>query len=123
MRKAEFQNHHAREAARLRSLIASATTPAVKARLTEQAEERTSSVWVLRGRGRSRDCSGRLRAPLRGQKNPGPAPRIRYSATLFRVRRSPIIHASYHVRSNADLRFYGRVNRPSGASCPYLTSL
>ena len=39
MRKAEFQNHHAREAARLRSLIAVATTPAVKARLTEQAEE------------------------------------------------------------------------------------
>ena len=39
MRKAEFQNHHARQAARLRSLIASATTPAVKARLTEQAEE------------------------------------------------------------------------------------
>src|SRR4051812_46825264 len=33
-----FQNHHAREA-RLRSLIAVATTPAVKARLTEQAEE------------------------------------------------------------------------------------
>jgi hypothetical protein len=39
MKKVEFQNYHAREAARLRSLIASATTPAVKARLTEQAEE------------------------------------------------------------------------------------
>ena len=39
MRKAEFQNYHAREAAGLRCLIAVATTPAVKARLTEQAEE------------------------------------------------------------------------------------
>jgi len=39
MRKAEFQNYHAREAARLRSLIASTTTPAVKARLIEQAEQ------------------------------------------------------------------------------------
>ena len=39
MKKVEFENYHAREAARLRSLIASATTPAVKARLTEQAEE------------------------------------------------------------------------------------
>jgi hypothetical protein len=39
MKKVEFQNYHAREAARLRSLIAVATTPAVKARLTEQAEE------------------------------------------------------------------------------------
>ena len=39
MRKAEFQNYHARGAARLRSLIAVATTPAVKARLIERAEE------------------------------------------------------------------------------------
>jgi hypothetical protein len=39
MNKVEFQNYHAGEAARLRLLIASATTPAVKARLTEQAEE------------------------------------------------------------------------------------
>ena len=27
---------------------------------------------------------------------------------------SPIIHASYHVRLNANLGFYRRVNRPSG---------
>ena len=39
MKKVEFQNYHAREAARLRLLIASATTPAMKARLTEQAEQ------------------------------------------------------------------------------------
>ena len=39
MRKAEFRNYYAREAARLRLLTASTTTAAVKARLTEQAEE------------------------------------------------------------------------------------
>jgi hypothetical protein len=39
MRQSEFHNFHAREASRLRLLIASATTPAVKSRLIEQAEE------------------------------------------------------------------------------------
>lgn len=35
----EFRNYHEREAARLRRLIASTTTPNVKARLIQQAEE------------------------------------------------------------------------------------
>ena len=39
MNGSEFQAYHAREAARLRRLIANATTPAVKTRLIEQAEE------------------------------------------------------------------------------------
>ena len=34
----EYQAYHEREAARLRRLIANATTPAIKARLIEQAE-------------------------------------------------------------------------------------
>jgi hypothetical protein len=34
-----FRNHHEREAARLRSLIANATTSRVKARLLEEAEK------------------------------------------------------------------------------------
>ena len=36
MRQSDFQASHEREAARLRRLIANATTPAIKARLTEQ---------------------------------------------------------------------------------------
>ena len=39
MNGSEFQAYHVREAARLRRLIANTTTPAVKARLIEQAEE------------------------------------------------------------------------------------
>ena len=39
MNGSEFQAYHVREAARLRRLIANATTPAVKTRLIEQAEE------------------------------------------------------------------------------------
>ena len=39
MNKAELQDHHEREAARLRRLIANATTPAIRARLIEQAAE------------------------------------------------------------------------------------
>jgi hypothetical protein len=39
MNKAEFQTYHEHEAARLRRLIASATTPALKAWLIEQAQE------------------------------------------------------------------------------------
>ena len=39
MNKPEFQSYHEREAARLRRLIADSTTPAMKARLIEQAEE------------------------------------------------------------------------------------
>jgi hypothetical protein len=34
----EFRNHHRREADRLRSLAASATTEAIKTRLLEEAE-------------------------------------------------------------------------------------
>ena len=39
MKQVEFQEYHQREAARLRRLIANATTPAIKSRLMEQAEE------------------------------------------------------------------------------------
>jgi hypothetical protein len=39
MTESEFRNYHEREAARLRSLLAVATTPALKARLAEQAVE------------------------------------------------------------------------------------
>lgn len=39
MNKSEYQEYHEREAARLRRLIANATTPAIKGRLIEQAEE------------------------------------------------------------------------------------
>jgi hypothetical protein len=39
MNGSEFQAYHVREAARLRRLIANATTPAVKTRVIEQAEE------------------------------------------------------------------------------------
>ena len=39
MNGSEFQAYHVREAARLRRLIANATTPAVKTWLIEQAEE------------------------------------------------------------------------------------
>jgi hypothetical protein len=39
MNKSEYQEYHDREAARLRRLIANATTPAVRGRLIEQAEE------------------------------------------------------------------------------------
>lgn len=39
MTKAEFRDYHEREATRLRSLIANATTPALKARLSEEAEK------------------------------------------------------------------------------------
>jgi hypothetical protein len=35
----DFRRHHRREAARLRSLAATATTEAIKARLLEEAEE------------------------------------------------------------------------------------
>lgn len=37
--QAEFRNYHDREAARLWSLLATATTPALRARLLEEAEE------------------------------------------------------------------------------------
>ena len=37
--KSEFRNYHEREAARLRSLIETATTPALRARLLGQAEQ------------------------------------------------------------------------------------
>ena len=39
MNKSEYQEYHEREAARYRRLLASVTTPALKARLAEQAEE------------------------------------------------------------------------------------
>jgi hypothetical protein len=39
MNKAESREYHEREAMRLRSLIANATTPALKARLSEEAEK------------------------------------------------------------------------------------
>lgn len=39
MKQSEFQEYHQREAARLRRLIDNTTTPAIKAWLTEQAEE------------------------------------------------------------------------------------
>jgi len=39
MKQVDFQEYHQREAARLRRLIANATTPAIKSRLMEQAEE------------------------------------------------------------------------------------
>lgn len=39
LNKAEVRNIHEREAARLRSLLSGATTPALRARLLHQAEE------------------------------------------------------------------------------------
>ena len=39
MRKSELVDFHEREAARYRRLLANTTTPALKARLAEQAEE------------------------------------------------------------------------------------
>ena len=39
MNRLEFRNYHEREADRLRSLLATATTPALRARLLEEAEE------------------------------------------------------------------------------------
>ena len=39
MTGSEFRNHHEREAARLRALIAVAPTPALKARFLEEAEK------------------------------------------------------------------------------------
>jgi hypothetical protein len=39
MDQSEFRTYHEREIARLRSLAASATTPALKARLLEEAEK------------------------------------------------------------------------------------
>jgi hypothetical protein len=39
MNKSESEAYHEREAARLRRLLATATTPALQARLSEQAEE------------------------------------------------------------------------------------
>ncbi len=39
MNESELRNIHEREAMRLRRLIASATTPALKARLIEEAEK------------------------------------------------------------------------------------
>jgi len=39
MNKSEYQEYHEREAARLRRLIANTTTPAIRERLIEQAEE------------------------------------------------------------------------------------
>ena len=38
MNQSEFRGFHHREAARLRLLVANATTPALKARLLEEAE-------------------------------------------------------------------------------------
>jgi hypothetical protein len=38
--KLEFRNYHEREVARLRSLLETATTPALRARLLERIEER-----------------------------------------------------------------------------------
>ena len=37
--KSEFRNYHEREVTRLRSLLETATTPALRARLLEQAEQ------------------------------------------------------------------------------------
>ena len=39
MNQSEFRTYHVREAERLRSLVANATTPALKARLLEEAEK------------------------------------------------------------------------------------
>jgi hypothetical protein len=39
MNQSEFRDYHEREAMRLRSLIANATTPTMKARLLEEAEK------------------------------------------------------------------------------------
>ena len=39
MNRAEFRDYHEREATRMRSLIANATTPALKARLLEEVRK------------------------------------------------------------------------------------
>ena len=48
MKRSEFQDYHSREAARLRRLIANATTSAVKAWLIEEAEEHERLAYGLR---------------------------------------------------------------------------
>ena len=47
--RSEFRNRHAREAARLRALIAIVSTPSSKARLLEQAEEQERLAEELDG--------------------------------------------------------------------------
>jgi hypothetical protein len=42
----DFRHHHRREAARLRSLAATATTEAIKTRLLEEAEEHERIVQI-----------------------------------------------------------------------------
>ena len=49
MNKSELGNIHEREAMRLRRLIASATTPALKARLIEEAEKHEELAEQLEG--------------------------------------------------------------------------
>ena len=46
----EFRRYHEREAMRLRRLIANATTPALKARLVEEAEQHERLAQGLSGR-------------------------------------------------------------------------
>ena len=47
MRKSEVIEFHEREAARLRQLLANATTPALRARLAEQAKERPNILVLM----------------------------------------------------------------------------
>jgi hypothetical protein len=49
----ENRNHHSSEAVRLRSLAAAATTPAVKARLLEQAQEHARLAGLSKDDGAS----------------------------------------------------------------------
>jgi hypothetical protein len=49
MTKSEFRHYHEREAARLRSLLAVATTPALRARLLGQAQEHERLAEELEG--------------------------------------------------------------------------
>ena len=49
MNKSELRNIHEQQAVRLRRLIGSATTPALKARLIEEAEKREELAEHLEG--------------------------------------------------------------------------
>jgi hypothetical protein len=49
MTEREYRNYHERAAARLRSMAATATTPAVRARIIEQAEEHERMARQLAG--------------------------------------------------------------------------
>jgi hypothetical protein len=63
MNQSEFRNQHEREAARLRSLLATATTPALKSRLLKEIEEREQLAEGLEDR-----CCLQLRSDIKNSR-------------------------------------------------------